>query len=309
MLTHLLLALVLGATTSGDELHLSIQTDQLAIEQGVPFQLELSYSNAGKDAFYLERPTTFGPSGLDVNVRNEHCSYNITPSSDELAKSTRRLLYTPLFPGDRLTVKLPPFNDLAGMQTLDLPGPGTFEIQAIFHSQGESQEGLIWPIWRGEASSPWLSIRVVPPTSARLHDFRQRLRACLDSEPCDDYRAIEYFRLVKDSRATPLLLEIFRRDFASNPRIVEALANQDLPGSAAVIEQVAHTSSLDSSIKNYFESVAQRIRSGTVHPCDQSSPEPTGTPRPDPETDRGAGLSPSSSILASNPSAPTTRPR
>jgi hypothetical protein len=199
----------------------------------------------------------------------KECTFDAPVSFGDLSVSKRRFLYTPLFPGDLLKTRLPPFNDLAGIETLDFPGPGSYEIQAVFHSAGNPQEGLIWPIWRGEVYSKWLRLRLLPPSAQRVQEFRQRLGRCLKQQPCDDFRAVEYFRLVRDPKAAELLIEIFRRDYVSDPRIAEALANQEHTEVPGLLQELAQSPKLDSRTRDYFLSILERIRTEQRQPCSE----------------------------------------
>lgn len=261
-----LLPLVLSAPMSGDPEHglaIELRSPSAEVELGESIVLRLAFVNSGEEAFYVERPKDLGPQHLSIRVQRGACVRESPPLHYDAEVESLRLMFVPLLHGDRLEGDLAAFN-APGL--LNLTDPGEYSVRATFVSEGLRHLGLLWPVWRGRVDSGDLRLIVKPPEESTLEAWRDRLRRCLAQVPCEDWKAVAYFRLVRDRQAREVLERLFDRDYEVNPMIAEALAHQLEPSESEVIRRIAERSRYV-ELRDTYLAIAERVRTRGQDPC------------------------------------------
>jgi len=237
---------------------------------GEPVSLRLRIENAGTSPFFIERPRDLGAGALYITAVGPECTVEVTSSHFDISAGDYRYFLVPLLVGDALEIGLPSFNDLAGLDTLILRQVGRYTIQATWTSTGAAELASAAPIWRGVIASERLTIELLPPDPSRATVYEEAIDVCLSEAACDEFEAIEYFRIVKAPRVAHKLRRLLLRDYESNPRIAEAVANQ---GGLADVQALMNMAVLTTSpeLHSYFLLLARR--SGSGDPCAHTEQE------------------------------------
>lgn len=260
----LLVALIVLASVplSADEdirlrLHQPVSTYAL----GTPLLLELSVTNEGDEATYIELPRGLGPEALNIVAENKRCSYPVDPVHFDQPVEELRFAFVPLQPGSSYRLELARLNAPGQGIYLELPGPGTYVFSASLRSDGAPIEGVIWPIWRGTAESPPLQVEVVNPPPETTEDWSKRLSRCVAEAICEDLAAIEYFRFVKAARIGDLLQELLTRDPLMYSAAGAALVHQQREQDLGFLRALLQDPRLDQNHRDYYQQLFDELES------------------------------------------------
>lgn len=249
---------LLAAGVSAAELTLELASERSSYRQGETLVFHLSYGWEGERPVYFDRPSSYGPEGLNLVARKGGCEYAIRPLHFDRPVEELLTLLTSLFPGDRLSVGTIELNFLDGLGefVLPIPRPGTYSVTATFHSVGPTEVAGRRPIWRGSVSSEAISITILSPEPAEVERWLARLSTCAEA-PCTDELAIEYFTFVRDPAAPGLLRRILERD-VHQYRAAAALFHQGRAADAGFLERLGGT---------YYRELAEQLQREAGSPC------------------------------------------
>lgn len=226
---------------------------------GSPIELDIEFVNVSQRPIHLSRTDDLGPSAINIIARKGACAYPVTAVHwDSVAD--RALMFTRLFPGDRLWQGLTVSDLEIATGELSLPVPGAYRFQATFRSEGPLVPGAPAGVWHGFAASPEVTIVVNPPALTKLERMREALRLSLQSGDVD-FTAARYFQYVRDSTAAELLVLLLEKH-PDNPFLLDAVAHQHRSGDATVLDSIARTRLRggDSTSADHAKAVANRLR-------------------------------------------------
>jgi hypothetical protein len=243
-----------------DRLAIRLHLSHTTVETGTPIEVAIEFLNVGDTAFYLNRTFDLGADAIEIVASRGECRYSVEPVHFDMDASARESMFTKLLPGDRLIQGPFRLSDPEGLSDRLIPGPGTYTVQATFHSEGPLTYRESNPVWRGTVKSSEGRLRISPPTISSLERWRGLLQASLKTgEP--DSIALNYFRLVRDPVAADLLVNLLKQH-PENPFVVEAIANQQRPGDASILDGIAQAVGRtgDSKSPEYLRTLAARLR-------------------------------------------------
>lgn len=265
-------AFAITATAAGQEddarrLAVHLRLPSPTYEIGQPLAPGLAFENTGSAPYFLVRTFDYGPKHITLTAVRDGCRVTTTPAHFTQSLEDLRFSYTSLFPEDRLETTLFPLNTLEGEILLDLPGPGRYTLTATFTSEGPAAEGMVWPIWRGEATSPPVEIEVRQPSPETIAPWKERLRRCAAEEPCGDFEALGYFRLVRAPDVAGLIRTIVGREPGPHSINARALVKQGRPEDAAFLEEIARRPGLEARLRDHYLELARELRASAANPC------------------------------------------
>lgn len=256
-----------GQDDDARRLSVHLRLPSPAYEIGQPFAPGLAFENTGSAPYFLERSFDYGPGHITLTAVRGGCRVATTPAHFTRSLEDLRFSYTPLLPEDRLETTLFPLNTREGEILLDLPGPGRYTLTATFASEGSAAEGMVWPIWRGEATSAPVEIDVRQPSPETIAPWKERLRRCAAEEPCGDFEALGYFRLVRAPDVADLIRTIVGKEPGLHSINARALVKQGRPEDAAFLEEIARRPGLETRLRDFYLELARELRAAAAGPC------------------------------------------
>lgn len=210
------------------------------VGEAVP--LRLSFTNRGDDALYIDfSGADYGIESLTICAQGNEQLFRTGQVHLDRDVASHRFDFVPLRHGQRFESPVFAINDpMAGaLPVLRLPDPGVYEIFVRYESRGSAIEGVLWPIWRGVATSFRIPLKVTAPSREVLTTNRLALSACaVDANDCEP-GVIGYFAIVRDKEAAGLLIGMLNQLSVPDPLLAGAVANQGDDRSADALRQFA----------------------------------------------------------------------
>jgi hypothetical protein len=263
----LILFLMHGIILIGDDFSQSLKITLISpnatkAEVGDCSNLRVRFENTGKDPFFLKYSgASFGPDSLNVIADRQTCHYQLRPVHYDRASEDLRFDYIPVTPGNEIEVN-------AGLGIcpeaggLWLGSAGIYTLHAEFHSEASYIEGSFYPIWSGNLRSNDLTFVLIDPSQARIQQWRDKLKRCINSEYCGDMFSIAgYFTLVHDPQAADMLIKLVEKtpQLAAS-EIGEAIVSQNRAEDASFLKILAEEQT-EPSLKSSILKLASQIAS------------------------------------------------
>lgn len=249
-----------GCGYSQEAIELRLHGPELTYVLGTPLMLELSVTNSGDEATYVELTHDLGPGALNVVATREGCSYAVDPAFFDQPVEDLRFDFVALQPGSSHRFEMVGLNVPGQGLYLDLPGPGAYTLTATFTSDGAPIEGVIWPVWRGTVESAPLTIQVIEPSAEVIAGWRQRLEACVGAvDGCEDLAAMEYFRFVRAAGVGDLLRELLEKDPLRYSPAGTALVHQQNEQEVEFLEALIRDPALDQNHRVYYREFLEEL--------------------------------------------------
>ncbi len=191
----ILISVEVNAQWLGD-LRISITPQREVWELGDSFGLDVNLSNASKESFYVEfSGATYGPKAIDVTATTRDCQYNVQPIHFTRRIEDLRFDYKPLHPGETFSSSIAFGGYESGnIPDLNIRRPGNYQVTVTYCSEGDSVEGVVWPIWRGCASSSPVQVTVALPPKPVIDSWINKLLTCISEKDCLPYDAAFFSR-------------------------------------------------------------------------------------------------------------------
>jgi hypothetical protein len=222
------ISIVLARETAAQPMDLGLRIPERA-NLGEALPAALTFSNQGGEPLYLQfSGADYGGESLVICAQREGVWFRTGQIHFDRDVAARRFDFIALRPQQIFESPILGVNDPAAdsLPILRLTEPGAYEVFARYTSRGSTEEGVLWPIWRGVAVSPVQRITLEPPSPSSLDEQRRALATCAGDVHDCEASLIGYFRVVRDDRAANILIEMLDHTDVPIPSLVEAVANQ-----------------------------------------------------------------------------------
>lgn len=230
MLASLCFATVLFRTTACEAQAITLELrmpNQATLGEAVP--VRLNFGNPIGSPVYLEfSGTDYGKESLVLCAQHEGAWFRTGQIHFDREHDAQRFDFIPLRHNQVFETPILAVNDpaVSTLPILRLSQPGTYEVFATYESRGPDQEGLVWPIWRGIVKSKTQVLTLTPPSSDRVMEKRNALKACASGSTECEASLIGYYQIVRDEEAAAILVEMLDASQVPVPDLAEAVANQ-----------------------------------------------------------------------------------